>query len=629
MIMSKQVQIREEDIPNGWSIEAADFFNKLLQRKPMNRLGIRGISELKNHPWYKDYDFNSLKEGKIPSPFIPQTTENIDKSYCDAKEKIGNETKERYREIINGEDFEKVFNDFFYINTKEAELLKRKYLVKKEVNIIEENSDKMNYFLKNINKNQYNPIVSQGVPVNVNFNNIIINNNSGTSNTPTSSAKKDFKFNLIQNEKHLPMQEIKDEIKTKINKPNSLQKSSSALNIKAKKIEKESDIKSKNSDLAFASTAYFGENHSYSASKNFVMDGSKQSFNVKNDSDSKDKVKEIQMRELKEEKMHKSASMSVLKITQKIDKKENTSNEYSSVGNVFVKDVQDQIKLVESQRSINKKEEKEPHKTSTNSRDISGSGLSTVVYNKNSSNLNNSQNVNSINSVIYNNKNNTGNSLVQTIINNNPSISNSILQDKLTSTNSSRKLSSNNITNEIVKKTSNQSEFLKLQQKNNVFNDIYKAQNDVYNKKINSLLSSTNNTNQILHTNLIKKTTQKTQNSKNSTQQENKDKKKKMVKSNSLIFEESTLNQFKLKYNKPSFIQPKIPKVNEETNLSSSNNQSKDSSIILKKDKNEKQKAIDNNKVNSNYLNSNFIKKVSNAGLIKEIRSSSVVVKRK
>ena len=53
MIMSKQVQIREEDIPNGWSIEAADFFNKLLQRKPMNRLGIRGISELKNHPWYK------------------------------------------------------------------------------------------------------------------------------------------------------------------------------------------------------------------------------------------------------------------------------------------------------------------------------------------------------------------------------------------------------------------------------------------------------------------------------------------------------------------------------------------------------------------------------------------------
>ncbi|MCQ2821624.1 MAG: protein kinase, partial [archaeon] len=41
-IMSKQAQIKMNEIPEGWSIESADFVNKLLQRKPANRLGLRG-----------------------------------------------------------------------------------------------------------------------------------------------------------------------------------------------------------------------------------------------------------------------------------------------------------------------------------------------------------------------------------------------------------------------------------------------------------------------------------------------------------------------------------------------------------------------------------------------------------
>ncbi len=41
-ILAKQVKIHDSDIPNGWSLEAADFINKLLQRKPGNRLGKEG-----------------------------------------------------------------------------------------------------------------------------------------------------------------------------------------------------------------------------------------------------------------------------------------------------------------------------------------------------------------------------------------------------------------------------------------------------------------------------------------------------------------------------------------------------------------------------------------------------------
>lgn len=39
-IFEKQVFITRAEIPEGWSIEAADFINKLIQRKPALRLGL-------------------------------------------------------------------------------------------------------------------------------------------------------------------------------------------------------------------------------------------------------------------------------------------------------------------------------------------------------------------------------------------------------------------------------------------------------------------------------------------------------------------------------------------------------------------------------------------------------------
>ena len=42
-IKERQVIIKKKEIPEGWSVEAADFANKLLQRKPVERLGWAGI----------------------------------------------------------------------------------------------------------------------------------------------------------------------------------------------------------------------------------------------------------------------------------------------------------------------------------------------------------------------------------------------------------------------------------------------------------------------------------------------------------------------------------------------------------------------------------------------------------
>lgn len=42
-IMARQPLIRKQDIPEDWSMEAADFINKLIQRKPNQRLGHQNI----------------------------------------------------------------------------------------------------------------------------------------------------------------------------------------------------------------------------------------------------------------------------------------------------------------------------------------------------------------------------------------------------------------------------------------------------------------------------------------------------------------------------------------------------------------------------------------------------------
>jgi hypothetical protein len=152
--MSKQAQIKPEEVPSGWSTEAADFINKLLLRKPMNRLGIKGIDELINHDWFKDFNFNDLKSQKMISPFIPPQTDNIDFDYLKAKDKISLETLERYKEIMEEPHYLTAFKDFLFIKTEEYEQFKKQIKTKKEVIIREEKYNNLGYFKKDSTNNE-------------------------------------------------------------------------------------------------------------------------------------------------------------------------------------------------------------------------------------------------------------------------------------------------------------------------------------------------------------------------------------------------------------------------------------------------------------------------------------------
>ena len=117
LIIYKQARLEESDIPYSWSLESADFINKLLKRKPTKRLGYHGVKEIKNHDWLKDINWNLLKKKEIIAPFIPNPNkENFDKSYCERIEDIGETTIERYQEYIESELFLEVFEGYTFVN---------------------------------------------------------------------------------------------------------------------------------------------------------------------------------------------------------------------------------------------------------------------------------------------------------------------------------------------------------------------------------------------------------------------------------------------------------------------------------------------------------------------------------
>ncbi|OMJ89286.1 hypothetical protein SteCoe_8583 [Stentor coeruleus] len=86
-IVSRQARVTE--VPEGWSLESADFINKLLQRKASARLGNNGFEEINSHPWLKEFPWKDLFLGLLVSPYVPKNQDNFDpRNLTDWKDEI-------------------------------------------------------------------------------------------------------------------------------------------------------------------------------------------------------------------------------------------------------------------------------------------------------------------------------------------------------------------------------------------------------------------------------------------------------------------------------------------------------------------------------------------------------------
>ena len=113
-ILSHQVIIKDKQIPNGWSKEAAAFINELIQRKVNKRLGCNGINEVIHHSWLHNFDWKNVKNKSTHSPFEPGNGDNYNRKYCECVDKVGEDTKERYRKYVNDKDYLTLFRNYTF-----------------------------------------------------------------------------------------------------------------------------------------------------------------------------------------------------------------------------------------------------------------------------------------------------------------------------------------------------------------------------------------------------------------------------------------------------------------------------------------------------------------------------------
>ena len=112
LILTRQAKIEFSDLPEGFSHDIADFINKLIQRKPKNRLGKSNINEVLSHPWFMGFDWDNCSKKKLRAPYIPKYGDNFDKNYCLQSNKIGTETMKKYEKIMAKDEIQIIFKEF-------------------------------------------------------------------------------------------------------------------------------------------------------------------------------------------------------------------------------------------------------------------------------------------------------------------------------------------------------------------------------------------------------------------------------------------------------------------------------------------------------------------------------------
>ena len=197
LILTKQAHVDYDDLPGKFDVNVCDFINKLIQRKPKNRLGKNSIKELIEHPWFDKFDWENVRK-KIPNaPYIPKPGDNFDRRYCLAKEKIGNETLERYKKIISSEDYE---NKFVNFNSK---IIPEELIGKKNKSKINDNgNNNSNLSTSSLSRNK-NDMKSAHKNTNISMNNqysvLSFDKNTENKNEINNNNNKYHKINNYKN----------------------------------------------------------------------------------------------------------------------------------------------------------------------------------------------------------------------------------------------------------------------------------------------------------------------------------------------------------------------------------------------------------------------------------------------
>ena len=114
----------------GFSKELIDLINGLLEKNPKERLGFKkGINDLINHSFFKDFNFNKLKKQTMISPIIPKYDSiKMQKKYSKKISEYST-NEESSQEEFNNFDYicnNKVFEEYYSIYPNKFKVVKPK-----------------------------------------------------------------------------------------------------------------------------------------------------------------------------------------------------------------------------------------------------------------------------------------------------------------------------------------------------------------------------------------------------------------------------------------------------------------------------------------------------------------------
>ena len=119
------ISINYKEVQN-FSPNCIDFLNKLLISEPEKRIGFNDINELKNHSWFKAFDWNKLEKKEIESPFNLIENE-FGQSLCIKVDIISNQYLMRYKSNSKKFLYKILIKRFDYVNNIILNEILKKY----------------------------------------------------------------------------------------------------------------------------------------------------------------------------------------------------------------------------------------------------------------------------------------------------------------------------------------------------------------------------------------------------------------------------------------------------------------------------------------------------------------------
>ncbi|CAK75854.1 unnamed protein product (macronuclear) [Paramecium tetraurelia] len=105
-ILGQQVQVKRMDLPVACN---SNLQYQLIQRKPINRLGTQNPNDVKNHPWFSQFDWNLLSKKIMLAPYKPKSVSKSSSSF----DSIETPQDDNYA-ILRNKTLNEQFNQYCY-----------------------------------------------------------------------------------------------------------------------------------------------------------------------------------------------------------------------------------------------------------------------------------------------------------------------------------------------------------------------------------------------------------------------------------------------------------------------------------------------------------------------------------